>query len=148
MMNFLVETIAVGAMIFVLGLTPVPAQNQQATTPAVEQTEDKGSILDEYVSGVIGDTDKYTEVIDGLVSDFSNDTIEIVEDMLKNPETSPEDMADEIEKRAEKFADDMENSGELFGHIQEIAGENFGEKFDKDTANSIVNVVRGFFGRR
>lgn len=150
MMNFL-KTVSVGVMIFAFGFCPALKQVPQApvvATPVVAEAEDEGSILDDYVSGVVEDSDEYTKELDKLVNEFAGDTMDIIEDMLTNPETSPEDMADEIEKRAESFADDMENVSEIFGEIQEIAGNNFGDKFDKDTANSVINVVKGFFRKR
>jgi len=151
MMTVLAKAAVVGGMFLFLrgahaGVQAAPVEAPKAVEETKPETKEE-SILDDYVSGVLEDTDAYTGELDKIVGEFAEDALVIVGDMLEN-NTNPEDMADEMEKRAEKFADDLENSSEIFGEIQEKAGNNFGNKFDKDTAYSVINVVKGFFGRR
>lgn len=112
----------------------------------VESTEN--SILNDYIQGVDKDTNEFTKIIDKTVNEYVEDTAKYVNDFIQNPGSDPEDFADAIEKRSEDFADILEAVGDAYGNTQGNNGEAFGEKFDKDTAESVVNVVFSFLGKR
>lgn len=138
----LLKLTAAGVCAVSLLCTGVSTTAVAKTTPVKQE-----KILGNYLKGVDKDTNKFLTDLATQINDYVCGNNKALEEFKKNPTAkNAKKLAKEMERRAENFADVMEAVCEAYGELQAKNGENFGEKFDKDTAESITNLVLEILG--
>ena len=137
------------ALSFVTALTPVAGQAPVVEAPAIEQSvvaTAEEDVLGDYIEGVIKDSDVMSQEMAGIVDNYVKDVVNSANDVATGKKTGKE-FAKDIEKKSEDMADLLESVGDAYGKVQEKNGNTFGNKFDKETAKTIYNVVTKSLGR-
>lgn len=133
---------AAGICTISLLFSGVPATAVPQKAPVKQE-----KILGDYLTGVDKETSKFLNDLAKEINEYVCGNNKALEEFKKNPSIkNAKKLAQELERRAENFADVMEAVCEAYGRLQEINGENFGEKFDKDTAEAISNLVLEILG--
>lgn len=116
-------------------------------TPVVtpEKTPSEEDVLGEYVDGVVADSQEMVDDMSVVVDEYVNDTLDMFGDFLSNPYRDHNEFVNELEKKAEDLADELEAIGEAYGNMQEINGDIFGNKFDRETAETVSNIIFNLF---